>query len=105
MFEKDLSLSVLYDLYGSLLTPAQQRVFESYYGEDFSLAEIAADVGISRQAVRSLLVRASEELKNYEEKLGLRKKNETLKTLCDRLALQEAPEEKEKILAEIREIL
>ena len=105
MFEKDLSLSVLYDLYGALLNEAQQNVFEAYYLEDLSLAEIAGEKGVSRQAVRSLLVRASEELKAYEQKLGLWKKNEKLKKLCDALAGEADRDQKEKILSEIRGIL
>ena len=105
MFEKDLSLSVLYDLYGSLLTPAQRNVFEAYYGEDFSLAEIASEIGVSRQAVRGMIARASDELRRFEDALGLWAKNQKLKEMCDSLARETDEAKKEKILEEICGIL
>ena len=45
-----------------------------YYNEDYSLAEIAEEIGISRQGVRGLIKKAEGELFFYEEKLGLAKK-------------------------------
>ncbi len=78
MFEKNLRLSVLFDAYGSLLTDDQQNMFDLYYNEDLSLAEIAEHTGISRQGVRYAIKHAEEALINYEEKLGLSKKTELL---------------------------
>lgn len=105
MFEKDLSLSVLYDLYGALLSPAQREAFEAYYGEDLSLAEIAAESGVSRQAVRGMIARASEELHRYESALGLWAKNQKLIALCDSLARETDEAKKQEILGQIRGIL
>ena len=78
MFEKNLRLSVLFDAYGSLLTGDQQNMFDLYYNEDLSLAEIAEHTGLSRQGVRYAIKHAEEALINYEEKLGLSKKAELL---------------------------
>jgi predicted DNA-binding protein YlxM (UPF0122 family) len=39
---KDLSISILFDFYGDLLTEKQREVIELYYNEDLSLAENAA---------------------------------------------------------------
>ncbi len=72
--EKDLSLSVYYDFYGSFLTEKQARIFDLYYNDDYSLAEIAQEAGISRQGVLDTLKRAQTKLKDMEEKLGLVKK-------------------------------
>ena len=105
MFEKDLSLAVLYDWYGPLLSEPQQKLFEAYYGEDLSLAEIAEETGVSRQAVRSVIAHASEELRRYEEVLGLRKKNETLQKLCDAAAREADAAKQKEILEKIRGIL
>ncbi len=105
MFEKDRSLAVLYDLYGSLLSPAQQKLFEAYYGEDLSLAEIAGETGVSRQAVRSALARASGELRRFEDALGLWRKNEKWKELCDAASNEADAAKREAILAQIRGIL
>lgn len=78
MFEKNLRLSVLFDAYGSLLTGDQQNMFDLYYNEDLSLAEIAEHTGLSRQGVRYAIKHAEEALINYEEKLGLSAKTELL---------------------------
>ena len=78
MFEKNLRLSVLFDAYGALLTSDQQNMFDLYYNEDLSLAEIAEHTGLSRQGVRYAIKHAEESLMNYEEKLGLSKKLEVL---------------------------
>ena len=72
MFEKDVKeISLLLDFYGELLSERKQSVLALYYNEDFSLAEIAEDIGISRQGARELIKKAEEELRHLEEKLGL----------------------------------
>ena len=57
--------------YGGLLTKKQQRVFGLYYLENLSLAEIAEEVGTTRQAVHDLLQRTEKLLTGWEGKLGL----------------------------------
>lgn len=67
---KELGFVLLLDCYGDLLTEHQQNVMELYYCEDLSLAEIGNPMGITRQAVRSLIKRTEDILLNYEKKLG-----------------------------------
>ena len=67
-------MSMLYDYYGELLTEKQKELFDLYYNEDLSLAEIASEIGISRQGARDIIKKCEEELLFYEEKLGLAKK-------------------------------
>ena len=67
---KELKFVMLLDCYGDLLTDHQRSVMEQYYCEDLSLAEISAPLGITRQAVMSLLKRTEAILSGYEEKLG-----------------------------------
>ena len=71
MFEKDMSIAYLLDFYGDILSERKRRVLDDYYNSDLSLAEIAADLGISRQGVRELIKKAEKELHFYEEKLHL----------------------------------
>ena len=71
MFEKNLNIGYLLDFYGDLLSDRKHLVMDMYYNEDLSLAEIAAEIGISRQGVRDLIKKSEEELQHYEEKLGL----------------------------------
>ena len=76
MFEKNLNVGYLLDFYGELLPERKRSVLDMYYNEDFSLAEIAEEIGISRQGVRNMIKKSEEELFFYEEKLGLAKKFE-----------------------------
>ena len=68
---KDLSIAMLYDFYGELLTPKQAQAIDLYYNEDLSLAEIAEPLGISRQGVRDAIKRGEKLLFSMEERLGL----------------------------------
>ncbi len=68
---KDLSLVILLDFYGGLLTEKQALALDCYYNQDLSLSEIADDMGISRQGVMAFLKQGEKHLKSFEEKLGL----------------------------------
>ena len=52
--QKNLAYSVLLDFYGPVLTDKQRVILTEYYDEDLSLAEIAENLGITRQGVRLL---------------------------------------------------
>ncbi len=69
--DKIAERSLLYDFYGQLLTDKQREVMGLYHEENYSLSEIAAEFGISRQAVHDTLKKAEQSLTEYEEKLGL----------------------------------
>ncbi len=70
---KDLSISILLDFYGDMLTEKQREVIELYYNADLSLAEISGLSG-TRQGVRDSIKRAEAQLLEYEERLGLAKR-------------------------------
>ena len=74
MFEKNLEIGFLLDFYGDVLSERKRTVLDLYYNDDLSLAEVAEEIGISRQGVRDLIRKAGEELSFYEEKLGLAKR-------------------------------
>ncbi len=67
---KNLEISYLLDFYGQVLTEKQREVMEQYYNDDLSLAEIAANFGISRQGVRDSIKRGETILLDLEEKVG-----------------------------------
>jgi predicted DNA-binding protein YlxM (UPF0122 family) len=66
-----VTLSILYDFYGELLSAHKKQIFEDYILNDLSLSEIAAEQGISRQGVYDIVKRCTQELKEYETKLSL----------------------------------
>lgn len=68
---KNLEITILLDFYGDMLTPKQREFLDYYYNEDLSLAEIAANVGITRQGVRDAIKRAECQLIEMEQRLGL----------------------------------
>jgi predicted DNA-binding protein YlxM (UPF0122 family) len=67
---KDLSMTVLLDYYGSMLTQKQRDTMEMYYEQDFSLAEIAEQTGSTRQNALNCLQKSCDRLKDMERKLG-----------------------------------
>ncbi len=74
IYEKDLRMSVLLDLYGSVLTDKQRDVIELYYNEDLSLAEIAEHEKISRQGVRDSIKHAEQTLLDMDSCMHLSEK-------------------------------
>ena len=106
MFEKDLSLTLLYDLYAPLLSQKKREVFEAYYLSDLSLSEISEETGTSRQAVRDLITRTAAELREWDQGLELLKKRNRLTALCDRLSFEVLERaEREAVIEEIREMI
>ena len=101
MSGKNLNIGYLLDFYGELLPERKRSVMDMYYNEDFSLAEIAGEIGISRQGVRDIIKKSEEELFFYEEKLGLAEKfrrveasASELHKIAKELSLPEEMEEK-----------
>ena len=85
--EKFVEQGYLYDFYGELLTERQQQVYESVVLEDYSLSEVAEDLGISRQGVHDMIKRCNHTLEEYESRLHL-----VEKFLCIRKQVQKIKE-------------
>ena len=85
MFVKDLEIGFLLDFYGEVLSERKRTVLDYYYNDDLSLAEIAEEIGISRQGVRELIKKAEEELRFFEEKLGLAERFRNTQASAERL--------------------
>ena len=69
--EKTNRMNTLFEFYATLLTDKQMNYIELYYADDYSLAEIAEEFNISRQAVYDNIKRTEKGLESYEEKLHL----------------------------------
>ena len=85
MFEKDMTVELLLDFYGEVLSEHTRSLLARYYGEDLSLAEIAESAGISRQGVRHAIKKGEEELRFLEKQLGLAAQFEALRDTAARL--------------------
>lgn len=106
--EKFVEQTLLYDFYGELLTDRQQQVYESVVLEDYSLSEVAEDLGISRQGVHDMIRRCNQALEGYEKKLHLVEKFLCIKEQVHRISrfaekyhAQEITEISKEILEEL----
>ena len=106
MFEKNLEIGVLLDFYGEVLSERKRTVLDYYYNNDLSLAEIAEEIGISRQGVRELIKKAGDELLFYEEKLGLAKRFRDAEVQAKRLlSMMEREDISPDVTAAARELM
>lgn len=83
--EKNIRISILCDIYGSLLTEKQKDVLDLYYNDNLSLSEIAEEINITRQAVRDSIVKAEKKLYSFEDGLKLMDKIEKQKEIIQDL--------------------
>lgn len=87
---KNLEVTMLFDIYGEMLTEKQRDFISYYYDDDLSLAEIAENEGITRQGVRDAIKRAEAQLFEFESHLGLKRRlDETKEGLEEIIALTE----------------
>ena len=75
---KDLNVSRLCDVYGALLTERRREILRNYYDDDLSLAEIAENFGITRQAALCSIKQAEKQLNEYESKLKVLSRTDAL---------------------------
>lgn len=88
--------SMLFDIYGGLLTDKKKRVMEMYHEDDMSLSEIAEEFEVSRAAVHDSLRSAERLLCSYEDKLGI---------LADYLRKEKLADELRTYISEARDLL
>ncbi|MEG0284066.1 MAG: sigma factor-like helix-turn-helix DNA-binding protein [Erysipelotrichales bacterium] len=93
----------LYDTYKDLLTKKQRYYFEFYYFEDLSLAEIANNENVSRNAVYSNLNKSVALLEKYESILKIEAKDSIVKIKL--IELQEKYSIEDKEIDDIIEVL
>ena len=99
MIEQD-KLIILFDYYEELLTDSQKNYFIDYYFNNLSLAEIAENENVSRNAVSKDLKLTKEKLVNYEDKLKLYEKDKKIRKVISKITDESIKEEIENILDE-----
>ena len=65
-----VQMLLLFDYYGDMLTERQRMCLDLRYNQDLSLAEIAEELGVSRQGVHDNIIRAEAHLQKMEAKTG-----------------------------------
>ena len=71
LMEEIFNKSILYDLYGGILSKNQQIVYEYHVIDDLSFTEIGEELKMSRQAAYDLFKNADKKLKEIDKKLEL----------------------------------
>lgn len=71
LMDEIFNKSILYDLYGGVLSKNQQVVYEYHVIDDLSFTEIGEELNISRQAAYDLFKNADKKLKEMDKKLEL----------------------------------
>ncbi len=83
--EKIQNLSLLFDAYNGILTDKQREVFTKYYLEDYSLSEIADELGNSKASVSDALKNTEEKLLDLDNKLKLGNKIVQIRNVIEEL--------------------
>ena len=98
----------LFEAYGLLLSSDRQSVMSMYFDYNMTLAEIAKEKGVSRQAVLDTIEKACGKLETFENNLHIVEKQialtENLKnllTLANKSGDTKIAEKVEKMLKEI----
>ena len=101
---KDLNVTRLCDAYGALLTPHRLEIIRNYYDDDLSLAEIAENFGITRQAALCSIKQAEKQLLEYEAKLKVVENSDKLQQQIDS-ALNAIDTDADRAKRELRQIV
>lgn len=91
--------TMLYDIYGNLLTEKQRAYFEEYYFNNLSLSELASVYNISRNAIHRQLKETIKRLENYESILKLAKKNKILEDIINNISDEELKRKLQEVIS------
>ena len=100
--EEKVKISILLELYGDLLTDKQKEFMNYYYNDDLSLSEIAENNDITRQAVRTILLKSKRKLEEYEEKLNFMQKEINIKEEIEKIEKTKLNENQKIIIKKIK---
>lgn len=103
--EEKIEISILLSLYGNLLTETQKKYMELYYNEDYSLSEIGENENITRQAVRTILIKSKNKLQEYEKQLQFKQKEINIKKLIEKLEKTKLTKEQKETIEQINKML
>ena len=88
-----IEIAVLVKYYGNILTEKQKQVIDMYVDNNLSLQEVADELKITRQAVKSNLDVAVATLKKHEELLGFIARDKRIKHKIEKFSSKALNEE------------
>lgn len=83
--DKGIYLTLLYDIYSSLLNDKEKKYFEAYYFDNLSFGEISENYNVSRNAIFKSVKLTSNKLVSYENALKLYEKGLKLSKIIDEI--------------------
>lgn len=83
--DKNTHITILYDIYGKLLSDKQRSYFEAYYFDNLSLSEISENLNVTRSAIQKQVKSITNQLNKYEEVLKLDYKNNKINKLIEQI--------------------
>ena len=103
--EEKVEIAILLNLYGNLLTDVQKKYMEMYYNQDLSLSEIGELENITRQAVRTNLLKSKNKLFEYEKQLNFMQKEQKIKKILEKLSKTKLNTEQAELIENIKKHL
>lgn len=100
-----VEIGKLFEVYGAFLSSDRQKIMNSYFNYNMTLAEIAKEKNISRQAVLDAIDKSCEKLKEYEHILKVKSKTDMLLNELQNIRQIALEEKQEKIVEKVDEIL
>lgn len=85
IFEKNLNIPRLLDIYGDLLTERQKTLTDIYYNDDLSLSEIAENENITRAGARDIIKKAENKLLEFENALHILRDSDLRESVFDEI--------------------
>ncbi len=92
------------DFYGPLLTERTRDVLDLYFDCDLSLAEIAENLQISRQAVHDKVRQGVKTLADYEAKLGLARRHQLIKQKLEQMKQNLDKKDTDRLYHQLRQL-
>ena len=98
--EKFVYYNYLLDIYGSLLTEKNSKIFALYYADNLTMQEIADMMQVSKSFVGTSIKGTEKKLNNLEEKLHIFKIRQQLNELLEEKDLTKIKQKIENIVEE-----
>ncbi len=76
-----VQIAILTKYYGKLLTEKQLKVITMYVDNNLSLAEVAEELNVSRQAIKDTLDKTTVALNNFEKDLQFVARDDKIKKI------------------------